>query len=243
MYISKRRSVFLGNMTYQVALTSRHVLKSRVFVNNLAKTVRGYHLVNGSPIKEAVWEGILASSLSVSGIEYSWNNGGHQSGRDISVVDGVRRLGVSCKSCKDKKTGKHLTLSSYRMTKCRDAEEFIKCIDFERANFDYYGVLSRCENDDLVRYAVHFIPSEMVKANKLEWTEKLDKKGKSIVGWEGQEVEGVQMNVVRSMSNQLWIKLNKDAFKEHCVLDGLEVKKGQSMDYAMLYEMLGSKGK
>jgi hypothetical protein len=240
MYISKRIFISLGNMTYPVSLTARHVLKSRVFVKNLVKTVRGYHLVNGAPIKEAVWEGILASSLSVSGIEYDWNNGGHQSGRDISVVDGVRRVGVSCKSCKDKPSGKQLTLSSYRMTKCRDAEEFVKCIDFERANFDFYGILSRCETEDLVRYAVHFVPSELVKASKLEWIEKTDKEGKSIVGWESQEVDGVKMSVVRSMSNQLWIKLRKEAFKEYCVLDGLEVRKDVSMNYAMLYDVIGS---
>jgi hypothetical protein len=224
-------------MTYPV----RTVLKNRGFLKNLVKTVRGYHLVNQAPIKEAVWEGILASSLSVSCIEHTWNNGGHQSGKDISVIDGVRRVGVSCKSCKDKPAGKQLTLSSYRMTKCRDAEEFIQCIDFERANFDFYGVLSRYETEDLLKYAVHFIPSELVKASKLEWTEKFDKEGKSIVGWESQEADGVQMNIVRSMSNQLWIKLRKEAFKEHCVFDGLEVKKGKTLDYVMLYDMLESK--
>jgi hypothetical protein len=228
--------IFQGIMT---SLTLRHVLKSPGFLKNLTKTVRGYHLVNEAPIKEAVWEGIISSSLSVSGIEHTWNRGGHQSGRDISVVDGVQRVGVSCKSCKDRKAGKHMSLSSYRMTKCRGVDEFIKCIDIERANFDFYGVLSRCENEEMVRYAVHFIPAGLVKASKLEWTEKLDKEGERIVGWESEERDGVQMSVVCSMSNQLWIKLRKDAFAEHCVLDGLEVKKCQSMDYVMLYDMMG----
>lgn len=222
-----------------MSFCSSSVLKSRVFLRNLTKTVRGYHLVNESPIKEAVWEGILSSSLSVSGIEHTWNRGGHQPGRDISVVDGVRRVGVSCKSCKDKRGVKHLSLSSYRMTKCHSVNDFIKCIDIERANFDFYGLLSRCENEEMVQYAVHFIPAELVKANKLEWTEKLDKEGEKIVGWESEERDGVQMSVVRSMSNQLWIKLRKDVFAEHCVLNGLEVKKSHLLDYVMLYDMMG----
>lgn len=223
-------------------MTSRGctLLKNHVFLKNLTKTVRGYHLVNNAPIKEAVWEGILSSSLSVTGIDHTWNRGGHQSGRDISVVDGARRIGVSCKSCKDRKGAKQLCLSSYRMTKCRGVDEFIRCIDIERANFDFYGVLSRSENEEMVNYAVHFIPAELVKASKLEWTEKLDRDGERIVGWESNERDGVQMSVVQSMSNQLWIKLRKDMFAEHCVLNELEVKKGHLMDYVMLYDLMGS---
>jgi hypothetical protein len=204
------------------------------------KTVRGYHLVNGTPIKEAVWEGILASSLNASGVEFTWNSGGHQSGRDIVLMDGVRRVGVSCKSCKDTTRKTHLQLSSYRMTKCRGIEDFVRCIDIERANFDYYGILARVETDEAFRYSVHFIPSDLVKASSLKWTEKYSQRNDNaeIASWVTDEVSGVQMNIVKAMSNQLWIKLRKEAFKEHCILDGVEIKRDKVIDYATLCEML-----
>ncbi len=220
---------------------TQNILKRRGFLNKLAKTVHGYHLVNSVPIKEAVWESILVTSLANSGIKHSWNNGGHQSGTDVSIIDGVKEVGISCKSCKDTTKQSHLQISSYRMTKYKHVEDIINCIDIERANFEYYGILSRLENDKFVKYSIHFIPSQMVKASRLHWSEKLDTETGKVSSWVTNEVDGVQMNVVKSMSNQLWIKLKKEMFKEHCVLEGLEITKGENIDYALLYDMMHEK--
>lgn len=224
-------------MVYNLA--SQSVLKQRGFLKHMIKTIRGYHLVNSSPIKEAVWENVLASSLASSGIEHVWYNGGHQSGKDITIIDGVKRVGVSCKSCKDNK--KHLHLSSYRMTKYHNVEDFVSCIDVERSNFEYYGILSRKENDANINYAVYFIPSKMIKASNLKWSERLNKEGTKVVSWVTDEVNGVQMSVTKSMSNQLWIKLNKEIFQDHCVVDALTIDKACLTNYALLYDMLSER--
>lgn len=219
-------------------MSSMKVLKSQPFLKQLIKTVRGYHLVNKNPIKEAVWENILSNSLSSANIEHEWYNGGHQSGRDITIMNGVKRVGVSCKSCKYNK--KQMLISSYRMTKCKSIDDFINCIDVERSNFELYGILSRCEKNEgqVIQYSVHFIPASLIKASSFEWMTRVSKDNGKITCWFTNEVNGVQMSITKSMSNQLWIKIDKDMFQEHCVLANLEIDNTSTFNYANLYDVM-----
>lgn len=77
----------------------------------VATEIRGYHLVNRAPIKEARWEDINESILrpfyEITGVA----KGDHASGKDM-VCDG---RGISNKSATVKKGA--IGVSSYRLTK------------------------------------------------------------------------------------------------------------------------------
>jgi len=213
-------------------------LKSATFRRYLTDTIKGYHVINEAPIKEAVWENILTQALKRSAIPFTWNCGGHQSGADVVINDSV---GISCKSCKDSKT--HLKISSYRMTKCNSPADFVQCIDHDRANFAFYGIITRAEDPEHTTYAIYMIPSELVKAGDLEWTEVMNRNKTAVnktavTEWKSNTVDGVQMSVKKSMSNQLWITLTKERFREYCIVQDISVPRHKHIDYASIVSIL-----
>jgi hypothetical protein len=196
----------------------------------LGRMVKGYHLINNSPIKEAIWEGVLSSSLASVGIEHSWNTGSHNSGKDITFKD---NKAVSCKSCKIQKGS--VDISSYRMTKCKCINDFIHEIDIVRANFDAYAIIAREEKKDSYTYSIYSIPSSKVKAGNLQWSVKHNAKG-NISKWYSNTVDGVSMTITPSMSNQLWIKLDMSIMKEYQIGHSIEVSNRPTLDYSALLD-------
>ena len=60
------------------------IMNKEIIDDNFKKCVKGYHLVNSSPINETVWEDINELVFSSSKIEvYSKSDGSHSSGMDI----------------------------------------------------------------------------------------------------------------------------------------------------------------
>ena len=208
------------------------------FQKVLEKTIKGYHVVNECPIKEATWEAILCQVLTKLGKKYTYKSGSHQPGKDIAFEG---KNGLSCKSCKETKD--KLVLSSYRMTGCKTVEECIEEIDIKRANFEYYVVLSRIENSkqNMITYNCYVIPSSKIKASNNNWTTKTDKNTSELSGWESDEKDGVSFSIRKSMSNQLWINVDKKAFHEHCVCSNIQVNNKNEIDYCSLFEMLSVK--
>ena len=80
---------------------------------NFEKCVKGYHLINSSPINETIWEDINATILSSLRINiYSKSDGSHSSGMDINCSLGR----ISNKSAKYSNNKKSIDISSYRLT-------------------------------------------------------------------------------------------------------------------------------
>ena len=80
---------------------------------NFEKCVKGYHLINSSPINETIWEDINAIIFSSLGIDiYSKSDGSHSSGMDINCSLGR----ISNKSAKYSNNKKSIDISSYRLT-------------------------------------------------------------------------------------------------------------------------------
>jgi len=206
-------------------------LRTTKFAQELEKTIRGYHMVNDVPIKEAVWESVLAQSLRRADCANTWKQGGHQSGMDILIGD----QGISCKTTKMGRTS--FKVSSFRMTKCNTGEEFTEEIDVKRNNYSHYCVLARTEYAEELVYDVYVIPSSKVKATPKTWKEYKNKSGK-ITKWDTDNKDGYGMMVSATMSNQLWIVLQKSAFEEFRTIKDIKIKLGQEMDYASLFEKL-----
>lgn len=204
------------------------------FAIQVENTIRGYHKVSNTPIKEAVWENILSQALTRCKCNHISKHGSHESGRDI-IIDGC---GISCKSAK--LTKQSFNVSSYRMTKCHTSDSIIDEIDNVRNNFTYYCILARDDSTNklTILYSIYVIPSKVVKAAQKPWRSVNDKNGKH-QKWITDESFGYCMSVTKSMSNQLWIKFDRDAFEEYRIVQDMNVSTIPVIDYASLLELDG----
>jgi hypothetical protein len=193
------------------------ILENRELIQeNFKKCVKGYHLLNTSPINETIWEDLNALIFSSSGIDvYSKSDGSHQSGMDIHSSVG----NISNKSAKYSHNKNNISISSYRLTKicseknCGTYEEIIQEIN-NRKNFDFYSLIVRDETSDPnnINYDWFFIPSNYAPLDPsgYQWQPTLGKRGKKIdtqIGWHTNEINGYKMSVTFSMSSQLWIHI------------------------------------
>jgi hypothetical protein len=182
---------------------------------NFEKCVKGYHLINSSPINETIWEDINATILSSLRINiYSKSDGSHSSGMDINCSLGR----ISNKSAKYSNNKKSINISSYRLTsvcsekKCGTPREIIEEIN-KRKNFDYYSFIVRDETDKLnISYDWLLIPSTnfILDPSSYAWEPTIGKRGKNTntqVGWNTNEINGCKMSITFSMSSQLWIHI------------------------------------
>jgi hypothetical protein len=210
-----------------------------------ARCIRGYHLINLDPIKEAVWESINSQVLTHSGgTVYEKSSGSHSPGSDISSSIG----NFSNKSVKyESPKHDHFNISSYRLTTVCSADnpgnitEIIAEIN-KRKNFQYYSIIARDESPDKIYYDWFVLPSEhpALDPSSYTWEPMIGKRGKKKdiqVGWNTNVVNGSSMSISFSMSSQLWISVTvTDEMKEQYILATTEVKKQIMMDYVALSE-------
>jgi hypothetical protein len=208
------------------------IIHSYQFKHILEKTIKGYHLINSVPIKEAVWENILSQTLKKCNCENVWNNGSHKSGRDFMIDNN----GISCKSTKINSNS--FSVSSYRMTLCNSGEEFTNEIDIVRNNFSHYLILGREESNNTLNYYLYVIPTEEVKAKNKIWETHYKLKTSNIQKWTTDSNNGYSMKVVSSMSNQLWINFDRTKFSKYCVISDVVVETETTIDYASLFDKL-----
>lgn len=122
--------------------------------------IKGYHLVNETPIKETRWEDINESIVSPYCEISDVAKGNHKSGKDHSCMG----FGISNKSTTVSKKG-IVNVSSYRLSSvCSDKKPGdIKCIKSEIAkrdsSYSYYSLLIRDESSpDVLVYKWYMVP-------------------------------------------------------------------------------------
>jgi len=209
------------------------------------RCIRGYHLINLDPIKEAVWESINSQVLTHSGgTVYEKSSGSHSPGSDISSsVGNFSNKSVKYESAKRD----HFNISSYRLTTVCSADnpgnisEIIAEID-KRKNFQYYSIIARDESADKIYYDWFILPADHPALNPASytWEPMLGKRGKKKdiqVGWNTNVVNGSSMSITFSMSSQLWISVTiTDEMKENYIVATTQVNKKILMDYVALSE-------
>jgi len=211
--------------------------------SNFVKCVKGYHLINDDPIKEAPWEQINAIVIEASGYSViSQSNGSHKSGKDLSCSLGC----FSNKSTKYKNDNNSFTISSYRLTTvCTDKthgniDDIITEIN-NRKNFTYYSIIVREESNTEILYDWYLIPSNFPALNPscYTWYPKIGKRGKnksSETGWETEPLNGSSMSITFSMSSQLWIDLHITEEMKKFIIGSCRVNIGRKYNYIQLYE-------
>lgn len=213
---------------------------------NFNKCVKGYHLINSSPINETKWEDINALIFLSLGIEiYSKSDGSHLSGMDINCVLGR----ISNKSAKYFNNKKNTNISSYRLTtvcsekKCGTSTEIIAEIN-RRKNFDYYSFIIRDDTDDEnISYDWLLIPSNyyILDPSSYIWEPTIGKKGKNKntqIGWNTNEINGCKMTITFSMSSQLWIHIEMTEEIKKFIIASANAKKKTKYNYIELLEKL-----
>jgi len=215
----------------------------RRLAENFTKCVKGYHIVNDDPIKEAPWEDINAQVLTASGcIIDTKSNGSHKPGADISCSLGS----LSNKSTLYEPDGRSFKLSSYRLTTvCSDKEpgkiEGIIMEIEKRKNFQYYSIIVRnCIESNIV-YDWFLIPCDFPQFNPASyvWTPRIGKIGKNkgvVTGWETNQVHGSSMSITFSMSSQLWLDIKVTEEMNAFRIASCTVESKRQLNYIQLFE-------
>ena len=223
---------------------------------NFGKCVKGYHLVNTSPINETIWEDINELIFVQSGIEvYSKSEGGHSSGMDISSSMG----NISNKSAKYSHDRSSIDISSYRLTtvcsekNCGNVQSIVEEIN-KRKNFEYYSLIIRDETTDKgcpqqSKQSIHYdwllVPSgyNVLDPASYEWVPTIGKRGKNKdmqVGWHTNEINGCKMSITFSMSSQLWIHIDMTGEIKKYIIASADADKKSKYNYMQLYESYGA---
>jgi len=213
---------------------------------NFTKCVRGYHLINNSPIKEAVWEDINSTVFVRSGIEvFSKSDGSHLSGMDINSALGR----ISNKSAKYSSGKTHFDISSYRLTtvcsenSCGSVEEIVEEIN-GRKNFDFYSIIIRKEEQpNTIEYDWLLIPSThpVLSPASYEWSPSIGKRGKkkdSQVGWHTNTINGCSMKIEFAMSSQLWMMIEMTEELKQYIIATVTVVAESKYNYIDLHDKL-----
>jgi hypothetical protein len=213
------------------------------FDTNFKKCVKGYHLINSSPINETIWEDINSLVFSSLGIKvHSKSDGSHSPGMDINCSLG----GISNKSAKYSSNKKSIDISSYRLTtvcsekRCGEPKEIIEEIN-KRKNFDYYSFIVRDESD--ISYDWLLIPSNylILDPSSYSWEPTIGKRGKKKdvqIGWNTNKINGCKMSITFSMSSQLWIHIEMEEIKKFIIASATVVNKPK-YNYMDLLDILG----
>lgn len=211
--------------------------------NYFSLCVKGYHMLNTDPIKEAVWESINSLVFKYSGIQVVTQAcGSHSPGCDIETDRGK----FSNKSAKYEANGTAFSISSYRLTSVTNAEnpgsldEIFQEIN-KRKNFDYYSVILREDTGNGgFKYDWYMIPSAYGPFNpsNFVWVPTIGKRGKNSgkqVGWSTASSTAGSMSITFSMSSQLWINLKvTEEMKSFIVATASYDGESPQMDYVTL---------
>lgn len=182
-------------------------LNYEIFGKNLIEEVVAFSHISCATISGIIWEERIVNALVAMDLSPKWKMGSHRSGTDIEILD-LKFSGKSQKAERD-----IFLFSSFRTTKFKKLEEKIYFIDNPGKNFTHYLILSQEISKDDIIYIIYMIEADFIKASDFEWKctqGKTEKTIKMFMGWETKWKDGVQLRIVKSMSDQLWIYIEKE---------------------------------
>jgi len=203
--------------------------------------IKGYHMVNDQPIKEAVWEEINSRFVSAKHKVSEQANGNHISGIDNKFDDWK----ISNKSVKVE-NGK-MSISSYRLTSVTSGnnlgniDEITSEIENRDDSFDYYSIISREELGSQIKYTWYVIPRDfhIFDCKKYVWEPKLGKQGRNKGNQNGWISK--YSDITFSMSSQLWFHIKSDDIKKY-IIHSVDINMDERIrfSYSDLFNMYNS---
>ena len=181
----------------------------------LETSLRQHHVPYSIRCKGELWEEHTANALKSAGLGSDWEpDFNHGVGVDQTTDSGIR---ISNKSGKLSKDNLFMEISGSRMTKYPtlvEKLEFLKC-----KHEDYIFCLATNEQDwkkDIKRYVFIVIDSNDLNYHDAAWSDMLGTKpttANKIVGHRCVGA-GYTAKIQKSMSDQIWTKINSSLFKE-----------------------------
>jgi hypothetical protein len=239
MTVEKNIITIQSNVRGWLSRKNNIYIKFKKLQTQFSDEIIGYHMINKTPIKEAVWEEINTNIVSSVCYITDQANGNHKSGKDNKFD----KFNISNKSTK--KDGDNISLSSYRLTSvCSDKvngnmQDIIKEIEKRDNSFDYYSILIRNEKEhSKIEYAWYIIPKDyhIFKIDKL--TPKFGKIGKKkgdIVGWMSDYCD-----ITFSMSSQLWYKFNIRDIEKYKLCSVEIANNKPKINYSQIFHSFGN---
>jgi len=192
-------------------------LKKNKIKTNFRNEVIGYHIICKEPIKESKWEEIDVNILKQYHNIHFIANGKHNSGLDI-IID---KWNISNKTSKIDKNN-NVNISSYRLTSvCNNLdvgnkEEIINEINNRDKSYDYYSILLRKENNNIINYYWCIIPKNNkifnINNNILFIPKYSTKNNEKQIGWKSQ-----YFDITFSLSSQLWFHFKFEDIKRYII--------------------------
>lgn len=213
---------------------------------NFLRCVKGYHMLNNSPITGTCWEDINATVLNASDCPVLWmSNGSHKPGKDMDCrIEGLANpvVSLSNKSTKYFRGNRRFKISSYRLgticseTSPGEVKDIVKGIN-DKKNFEFYSVLARSHAGKEIHYDWYLIPSDLpaLDPSTYEWHLKYKKNG-DLSGWETNIVNGSSMFVNFTMSSELWINLTITDDVKKFIVGSCDANTVSRMNYIDFYE-------
>lgn len=182
------------------------------FKKYIAELIRFKSKTTFTPINAESWEELIYVALVCMeyGDKVEWKLGSHEKGVDLKVKLNGKVISISAKATKVKKTrGKeYISISSYRLTRYRTLDEMLNFLNEESRKLDFYLLCIREEKGKNLIYKVlkvapkDIFPSPfLMPQNWEQYTGGWKTKDNLSKQW------GLSANIVRKMSNQLWITI------------------------------------
>jgi len=160
-------------------------------LQSIKKRISLHHQLYEVKVSASLWEETLHRSFLDANLSSHWNKSGHQSGADV-VANNVR---FACKSGEIMgKRDPKLSISSHRTTSYKTIEDKLKFL-----SENHEDVIASLVNTSEQEYSVLLF--ERPKLHDLPWVE-------TSAGWAATNEDGSSFTITKSMSDQLWMKLN-----------------------------------
>nr|QOI90627.1 hypothetical protein HWQ62_00496 [Pyramimonas orientalis virus] len=232
--VIKCQTVFVRCYASSVKDNIYKSLKTNCVRKRFGDEIRGYHMINKSPVKEAVWENINGNVVEPFLQVTDRANGNHLSGKDMCFDD----WNISNKTAKV--VNDKVRLSSYRLTGvCNmndhgDRDSICTEIDRRDDSFDYYSILLRNEISlTSIEYCWYLIPRDchIFDTGRYVW-EKKRGRNKKIVGWKSR-----YMDITFSMSSQLWFRFHVSEIINYLVAKTSVELTTKTISYSDIYKI------
>lgn len=230
-----RAAIIIQSMWRKYYSVKRNIfIKFKTLQPQFASVIKGYHMINTTPIKESVWEEINCDIVRHICTIADQANGNHKSGKDNRFDN----INISNKSTKQ--NGNNISISSYRLSSvCSDnhngtSQDIINEIEKRDKSFEYYSILIRDEKEDSkILYKWYIIPKNchLFKIHSL--THKIGKIGKKkdkIIGWQSD-----YCSITFSMSSQLWFHFNIEDIEKYKICQTEVDNSKPKLNYSQIY--------
>lgn len=170
------------------------------FIDYLQENLKKYQGILSFSVKGMIWEEIFIGAAKKANLtDIVWQPNSHGRGADVTI-NGIR---FSMKTGSEEKS--YFKMSSYRTKTQETIEEKVDLFIEDSNNFDYYLFLTKDTKSDknYLKYTLYTFPAQYCNYKDFQFSETAKR-------WFTEKVDGIRFIIPKSMSDQLWVYIDKD---------------------------------